>query len=60
MIALIRKTGYDQPIYLHGAMEKITRYYESRGIDLGRFELARAAKKAELAGTITLCPPFDA
>src|SRR5262249_27346772 len=33
------------------------RFYESRGIDLGRFELARAAKKAELAGTITLCPP---
>ena len=57
VMALIRKTGYDQPIYLHGAMEKITRYYESRGIDLGRFELARAANKAELAGTITLCPP---
>jgi len=57
VMALIRKTGYDQPIYLHGAMEKITRYYESRGIDLGRFEPARAANKAELAGTITLCPP---
>ena len=57
VIALIREAGYDQPIYLHGAMEKITRYYESRGIDLGRFELARAANKAELAGTITLCPP---
>jgi putative mRNA 3-end processing factor len=57
LIALIREAGYDQPIYLHGAMEKITRYYESRGIDLGRSELARGAKKAELAGTITLCPP---
>ena len=57
VIALIRKAGYDKPIYLHGAMEKITRYYESRGIDLGRIELARGAAKAELAGTITLCPP---
>jgi len=57
VIALIREAGYDQPIYLHGAMEKITRYYESRGIDLGRFELASAANKAELADTITLCPP---
>jgi len=57
VIALMRKAGYDQPIYLHGAMEKITRYYESRGIDLGRTELVRGAKKAELAGTITLCPP---
>jgi putative mRNA 3-end processing factor len=57
VIALIRKAGYDKPIHLHGAMEKITRYYEQRGIDLGRVELARGAKKAELAGTITLCPP---
>ena len=57
VIALIRKTGYDEPIYLHGAMENITRYYQSRGIDLGRTELVREAKKAQLAGTITLCPP---
>ena len=57
VIALIRKTGYDEPIFLHGAMEKITRYYQSRGIDLGRTELVREAKKAQLAGTITLCPP---
>ncbi|MGE3150006.1 MAG: ligase-associated DNA damage response exonuclease [Pseudorhodoplanes sp.] len=57
VIALIRKAGYDKPIYLHGAMEKITRYYESRGIDLGAIELVRGSKKADLAGTITLCPP---
>ena len=36
VIALIREAGYDKPIYLHGAMEKITRYYESRGIDSRR------------------------
>src|ERR1700726_1717635 len=57
VIALIRKAGYERPVYLHGAMEKITRYYESRGIDLGRIERVAGAKKAELAGTITLCPP---
>src|ERR1700682_2795784 len=56
VMALVRKAGCDQPIYLHGAMEKITRYYESRGIDLGRLQLARAASKSDLAGTITLCP----
>ena len=55
--ALLRNAGYDKPIYLHGAMEKITRYYESRGVALGRTELVRDAKKAELAGAITLCPP---
>src|SRR5277367_5125114 len=29
-IALVRAAGYDKPIYLHGAMEKITSYYASR------------------------------
>jgi putative mRNA 3-end processing factor len=57
VIALIRATGYDKPIYLHGAMESITRYYISRGIDLGELRMVRDAKKAELAGVIALCPP---
>jgi putative mRNA 3-end processing factor len=57
VIALIRQAGYDRPIYMHGAVETITRYYESRGIALGEVKLARNASKAELAGAITLCPP---
>jgi putative mRNA 3-end processing factor len=57
VMALLRAAGYDKTIYLHGAMEKITDYYISRGIDLGEVELVRGAKKSELAGTITICPP---
>jgi putative mRNA 3-end processing factor len=57
VIALLRKARYTAPIYLHGAMEKITRYYESRGIALGDLRLVRGASKQSLAGTITLCPP---
>jgi putative mRNA 3-end processing factor len=57
VIALLREAGYEKPIYLHGSMEKITRYYQSRGIELGLLELARDASKAELAGAIALCPP---
>jgi putative mRNA 3-end processing factor len=57
VIALIRAAGYDAPIYLHGALETITRYYESRGIALGALRAVREAKKAELAGAIALCPP---
>ena len=57
MIALIRQGGYDRPIYLHGAMEKITHYYVSRGIDLGELRPVRGTDKAELAGAIALCPP---
>ena len=57
VIAMLRQAGYDKTIFLHGAMEKITAYYQSRGIELGPVELVRGAKKGELAGTITICPP---
>jgi putative mRNA 3-end processing factor len=57
VIALIRKAGYAQPIYLHGALASITRYYQSRGIALGEVRPAREADKAALAGAIVLCPP---
>lgn len=57
VIALLRSAGYDAPIHLHGAMEPITRYYESRGIALGDLRLVKEMKKADLAGTITLAPP---
>jgi putative mRNA 3-end processing factor len=57
VIALIRAAGYDAPIYLHGALERTTRYYQSRGIALGELRAVRDARKGELAGTIALCPP---
>ena len=56
VIALLRKAGYDKPIWLHGAMEKITRYYAAR-MELGELRHVGSAKKAELAGAIALCPP---
>jgi putative mRNA 3-end processing factor len=57
VMALLRQAGYDKPLYLHGALESITRYYQRRGVDLGDVRLVRDAKKAELAGVIALCPP---
>jgi putative mRNA 3-end processing factor len=56
VIALIRNAGYDRPIYLHGALDSITRYYAAR-VDLGELRLVRGTNKAELAGAITLAPP---
>ncbi len=56
MIALIRQAGYDRPIYLHGALDTITRYYAVRA-DLGELRAVRGTPKAELAGAIALCPP---
>ena len=57
VIALLRRAGYERPVYLHGAMEKITHYYLNRGIHLGELRAVRGATKAELAGTVTVCPP---
>jgi putative mRNA 3-end processing factor len=57
LIALLRSAGYAAPVYLHGAMEKITGYYASHGIALGELRAVRGANKAELARTITICPP---
>ena len=57
VIALLRKAGYDEPIYLHGALESITHYYQSCGIGLGKLQPVRSAEKAALAGVIALCPP---
>jgi putative mRNA 3-end processing factor len=56
VIALLREAGYDRPIFLHGALDSITRYYAAR-IDLGELRLVRATDKAELVGTIALAPP---
>ena len=42
VIALLREAGYDAPIYLHGAMEKITRVY--------RIAASRSASCARCAG----------
>jgi putative mRNA 3-end processing factor len=57
VIALLRRAGYVAPIYLHGALEAISRYYASRAIDLGELRAVRGAGKQELAGAIALAPP---
>src|SRR5262245_56345887 len=56
VIALLREAGYDKPIFLHGALEAITRYSAAR-MDLGDLRLVRGAAKTDLAGAIALCPP---
>jgi putative mRNA 3-end processing factor len=55
LIALLRHAGYDRPIYIHGALERLTEYYASRGIALG--EVRKVTGSADLAGEIVVCPP---
>ncbi|MFK8252410.1 ligase-associated DNA damage response exonuclease [Ancylobacter terrae] len=57
VMALARAAGHDAPIFLHGAMERLTDYYVSEGIALGELRPVRGAAPAELAGAIVICPP---
>ncbi len=57
VIALLRGAGYDRPIYLHGAMEKLTAFYAAEGIELGDLRSVVLSDRARLAGEIVICPP---
>jgi putative mRNA 3-end processing factor len=57
VMALLREEGYREPIYLHGAMERLTEFYRSEGIDLGETPKVVATERGKLAGAVVLCPP---
>ncbi|MBX3565697.1 MAG: ligase-associated DNA damage response exonuclease [Sphingomonas sp.] len=57
VIAELRQMGFDDPIYLHGAMQRLCDLYVDLGIDLGELRMATGIAKAELQGRIILCPP---
>jgi putative mRNA 3-end processing factor len=57
LIAELRLAGYAQPVYLHGAMERMCRLYEDFGISLGELRLVGDTARAELAGQVIVCPP---
>jgi putative mRNA 3-end processing factor len=49
--------GFDDPIYLHGAMQRLCDLYVGLGVDLGDLRLVADTPKAELQGRIIVCPP---
>jgi putative mRNA 3-end processing factor len=57
LMALIRAEGYHEPIYIHGALERLTELYRSEGIDLGEIRKVPLGKRETLPGCIVLCPP---
>ncbi|GAC1343318.1 MAG: ligase-associated DNA damage response exonuclease [Acetobacteraceae bacterium] len=57
VIALLRRGGWDKPIYLHGAMAALCEAYERMGIRLGELLPATVAGKDKLAGAIVIAPP---
>jgi len=57
LIAELRAAGHRDPIYLHGAMERMCRLYEDFGVDLGELRLVSDHAKDEMRGAIVVCPP---
>ena len=57
VIKLARQAGYDQPIYLHGALVELCALYQRLGVDLGELRPATTDKSENFAGALVLCPP---
>ncbi len=60
LIAELRRAGWDAPIYIHGALEKLCALYESLGVCLGDVRPATVKSqgaKRDFRGAIVLGPP---
>ncbi len=60
VIRLLRDCGYEEPIYIHGALTRLCEYYESQGIALGKLRPATIESRADQTtfhGAIVVGPP---
>jgi len=57
VISELRRRGHEEPIYIHGALERMCALYEEHGIGLGELRLATGVTKDELRGRIVIAPP---
>lgn len=59
MIAALRQGGWEAPIHIHGALQRLCEYHIAQGIALGDLRPATETrgKKADFAGAIVIAPP---
>ncbi|MBX9617049.1 MAG: ligase-associated DNA damage response exonuclease [Caulobacteraceae bacterium] len=57
VIRLLREAGWERPIHVHGALERLNRLYEREGVDLGPILPATGLKKDALGGDVAIAPP---
>ncbi len=57
VIAELRDAGFHDPIYLHGALEKMCALYGEHGVDLGELRPVAGTDKSDLMGRVILAPP---
>jgi putative mRNA 3-end processing factor len=57
VLALLRRAGYEEPVYLHGALIGLTELYESLGVPLGPVLSLIGVTREALKGRFVLAPP---
>jgi putative mRNA 3-end processing factor len=57
LITELRCRGHHEPIYIHGALQRLCDLYGEFGVDLGDLRPATGASKDELRGRIVVAPP---
>jgi len=57
LMAELRCRGYREPIYIHGALQRLCDLYREHGVELGELRPATGASKDELRGKIVVAPP---
>ena len=57
VIMELRCRGHHDPIYIHGALQRLCDLYIEHGVELGDLRPATGVSKDELKGKIILCPP---
>jgi len=61
IIAHLREAGWDRPVFLHGAVEKLCHLYEALGVPLGNLQpVPKGLKRGHpplLPGEIVIAPP---
>ena len=55
MLRLVRDAGYQEPIYLHGALAALTELYRQLGHDFG--DIRPVGPQEKHAGALVFCPP---
>jgi putative mRNA 3-end processing factor len=57
LIMELRRRGHHDPIYIHGALQRLCELYAQFGVPLGELRPATGVAKEALRGTIVLAPP---
>jgi len=57
IITELRARGHHDPIYFHGAIERLNQLYQDFGVELGELRHTASATKAEMAGHVVIAPP---